>query len=301
MDDDIQDLAERAPETTEQVLEFATDYLTKLKVQFGLLGLAAGTAAGAIVAWKIAYSKAEKAANGRADAEIADMREHYVAKGKSLDAQAGKTDLATIVAERGYETPEPVKSEAPPMAVQPPRQVVDAEDAMAGEPPDDSEMAENDVEGPNGIKSRDEAAVRNIFREHGRAAVPEWIPAEERKRRSPDHPYVVHYDERHDMEGYSDVSFTYYAADDVLCNERDEVVDPDHERDGLVGEANLERFGHGNPDPNTVFIRNDHLEMLIEINRSPNSFAEEVHGFSHEAWDRGNLEKMRRRERNAED
>lgn len=303
MSDDIQEVvAEHAPETTEKLAEFADDYLTGLKTRFGFLGLAVGLAVGAAGGYFFTKRKVEAAANERADAEIADMREHYLAKAMSLEAQAGKTDLADLVKERGYETPEPTISTAPPMAVQPPGAVMAAEDEMAGEPPDDAAMAEDDVEGPNGIKIKGEAAVRNIFREHGngRVASPEWNAAEERKRRSPDRPYVIHYDERHEMDGYSDVSYTYYAADDVLCNERDEVVDPDRERDDLVGEANLERFGHGCDDQNTVFIRNDNLEMMIEINRSPNSFAEEVHGFKHESWDRGNLERMRRRESNEE-
>jgi hypothetical protein len=168
------------------------------------------------------------------------------------------------------------------------------------ESPDDSAMAENDVEGPNGIKVRDEPVVRNVFEDNREKTVPhEWDLHSELRRRTPDRPYVIHYDERHDMEGYSDVSYTYYAADDVLCNEKDEVIDP-AERDDLIGEANLERFGHGNPDPMIVFIRNDNLEILYEIIKSPNSFAEEVHGFNHEGWDRGNLERMRRRERDEE-
>lgn len=285
-----EEMTEEAVEKIAEAVPQFVESMTKIKIQFGLLGAICGAAAGGMAAFAIAYRKAEREQSARADAEIAEMREHFRAKGMALEAQAGKVDLDKIIKDRGYKSksPEPETSSSPPMAVKPP-------ESVAEEPPDDSAMAENDVEGPKGVKARGEAVVQNIFREHSETATPEWDRHKELRRRSPDTPYVVHYDERHEMEGYSDISLTYYEQDDVLCNERDEVVDP-AERDRLVGEANLERFGHGSNDPNIVFVRNDSLEILYEIVKSPNSFAEEVHGFTHEAWNRGNLERMRRRE-----
>lgn len=297
---DPEEMTEEVVDKIAEALPEFTQSLTKIKVQFGILGTLVGTAAGAMVAWAIAYRKAEMKYSNWADDEIAEMREHYQAKGRALEAEAGKGDLDTLVKDKGYKSPTPDVSSSPPMAVQPPSRVVGAEDKQAGEPPDDSEMAENAVEGPNGVKSRGEKAVRNIFQEHKETATPAWDGHAERRRRTPDHPYVIHHDEKDEMDGYSDVSFTYYSADDVLCNEKDEVVDP-AERDNLVGEANLDRFGHGSGSPEIVFIRNDNLEMVFEIVKSPNSFAEEVHGFTHEGWDRGNVERMRRRERDEED
>lgn len=298
MADDIQEVAEEAIEyvtvSPEDVAEFARR-LARAKTQFGFLGSAIGAIVGSAAAYFITKRLAERKYSQISDAEIEEMREHYHAKGKALEAQAGKGDLEKLVQERGYSSPKPEKTEAPPMAVQPPASVIEADES----PPDDSAMAENSVEGPNGVKDKGETAVRNIFREREQVDIPAWDPHAERRRRSPDRPYVIHYDERHEMEGYSEVSYTYYAADDVLCNERDEVIDPAM-RDDLIGEANLERFGHGNPDPSIVFVRNDNLEILYEIIKSPNSFAEEVHGFTHESMDRGNLERMRRRERDEE-
>lgn len=292
-------------EVVEQIAEAVPQFvesMTKIKVQFGLLGAVIGAAAGAAAAWGIAYRKAVAGANARADAEIEEMREHYVAKGVALEAQAGKTDLTALVTEKGYistenEKPEPT---APPMAVQPPSSVVISEDEKAGEPPDDSAMGVNEVEGRLGVrKTAKEPETKNVFQEHKSTVTYEWNDHEERKKRAPDRPYVIHVDERHELQGYSDESLTYYVADDVLCNERDEVVDP-ADRDRLVGEANLDRFGHGSGDPEIVFVRNDNLEIMYEIVRSPNSFAEEVHGITHSGWDSGNLERMRRRERDEE-
>jgi hypothetical protein len=178
------------------------------------------------------------------------------------------------------------------MAVQPPGRVIEAEDERAGEPDDDddSEMAADDVEGPQGVRQPpSEPPIRNIFRDRDGEYEDVWDYHEERKHRSPDVPYVIHYDERHEMD-YQDVTLTYYEVDDVLCDERDTVVDPD-DRNRLIGE------GHGSNDAAIVYIRNDQLEIMYEVIKSPNSFAEEVHGFSHEGYDRGNLERMRARER----
>jgi len=43
----------------------------------------------------------------------------------------------------------------------------------------------------------------------------------------------------------------------------------------------VEKFGHGSGDPNVVYIRNEQYTAEIELCRSPNSYAEEVHGFKH--------------------
>lgn len=295
--------------TTEQVIDAAADVaaeiawdaeqveafirsMSKIKLKFALLGVAIGTAAGGITAFYIAYRKAELKYRKISDEEISGMREHYLEKTRALESEAQKRPLKEIIAERGYAVSE--TSDGPPMAVQPPSTgIVDD---------DDSAMAADDVEGPNGIRKQppDPPPVqRNIFRDRQAAAeevvLPEWNYHEERKRRSPDQPYVIHYDERHEMD-YQHVTLTYYTVDDVLCNDRDEPVDPE-DRDRLIGDGNLDRFGHGSKDPAIVYIRNDELELMYEVVKSPNSYSEEVHGFSHEAYDRGNLERMRTRER----
>jgi hypothetical protein len=65
----------------------------------------------------------------------------------------------------------------------------------------------------------------------------------------------------------------------------------------LIGEKNLSRFGHGSQDPSVVYVRNDQLELVYEVVRSPQSYSEEVHGIKHESFEMGNLQRMRKRER----
>lgn len=264
----------------------------------GALLVGAGISGG--LTWLFAKKRFELKYREIADDEIEEMRAHYRAKTKAAEGVAQKGAVEAIVTSRGYSTP----SEAqPPMAVQPPASVVAAEDEQAGEPPDDSAMATNAVEGTHGIKPRPNPpeVIRNVFQEHGRRTVEEgeWDWHAERSKRSPDRPYIVHTDERLELE-YEEMTLTYYSVDDVVCNDRDEIFDME-DRELKLGEANLLRFGHGSGDPSIVYIRNDTLELVFEVVLSPNSFSEEVHGFAHDSGYHGNLERMRARERDEQD
>lgn len=256
--------------------------LTWNRVGFCALGLAVGGVAGYFVTKRLLKTKYSKIA----DEEIAEMRNHYLEKARAAEAAAAKRPVEEIVQERGYSPSGDRTNTPPPMVVQPPEssqremERIESEDEAAGEPPDEPE-------------------AHNIFQEV-EPVEHEWDYHEELKRRSPDIPYVIHYDERQEMgDAYHEVTLTYYEGDDVLCNERDDIVDPD-ERDNVVGEGNLDRFGHGSNDPSIVYIRNDKLEIVYEVIRSPHRFAEEVHGFRHYGYGK-NLERMRARERDEQE
>jgi hypothetical protein len=260
-------------------LEAVTRGLQAVNLAYFGLGLAAGAAIGGFAAWKVAYAKAEAKYSEISATEIAEARDHYNDKVVALENEASKGDLEEIVRERGYvseEADEPEMSASPPMAVTPPAavrdraaEIAESEDEAAGEPPDDE-----------GLEVAPEPVTRNVFRDHGE---PEdvWDWPTERAQRSPLRPYVIHLDEREERQAYDVVTYTYYEQDDVVCNERDEPLS-EEERERIIGEENLGKFGHGSRDATVVYVRNDKLEMDMEIIQSPNSFAEEVHGFEPE-------------------
>jgi hypothetical protein len=272
--------------------------LNRAKVQFYCLGMAIGGLTGAVLAYKFAYSKAETKYSKIADKEVEEMRRHYMEKGKALESEAAKRPVDELVEERGYVSFSEIDPDAeppdpdlpPPMVVKPPTPAPSNEKEYKAL--EEHRARQRTVDRINAERERNQAENRNIFEEA--EITHEWNWHEERRRRSPDIPYVIHIDEIHDLD-YQSVTLTYYTLDDVLCNERDEVIDPD-ERDGLIGDANLDRFGHGSNDASIVYVRNDKLELVYEICKSPNSFAEEVHGFSHSEYGK-NLERMRVRER----
>jgi hypothetical protein len=235
-----------------------------------LVGVAAGGAAGYIFAKRQLETKYSQIA---AD-EIAEMREHFYAKEVAREQEAGKGDLEDIVKSRGYATPpdEEEEATAPPMAVTPPEAVVERAE----------EVRDEEAETPPAPEEDPAPETRNIFRDAPPQVEPdEWDWHKERAQRSPLRPYIIHRDEREDNEAYDGVTYTYYEADDVVCNERDEVIGPE-DRETIFGESVLEKFGHGSGDAAVVYVRNDKLEMDIEIVHSPNSYAEEVHGFEPE-------------------
>jgi hypothetical protein len=288
-----------APETATEIAEIAADgvadgmhvvgeeALAAEKAVRGLdgmnlayfgLGLAAGAAIGGFIAFKVAYGKAETKYSEIAAEEIAEMQEHYNRKATALAAETGKGDLEKLVRERGYSPPEEddeqeeTTSATPPMAVTPPAAVVEAAEE-ASESEDEAEVPPSPEEDP-------EPEVRNVFQE---AAPPEddWDWHKERASRTPLAPFVIHREERDEHEAYEGVTYTYYEQDDVVCNERDEVIGAE-DRERIFGEANLEKFGHGSGDVSVVYIRNPVLEMDVEVIKSPNSYAQEVHGLEPE-------------------
>jgi hypothetical protein len=256
-------------EATEAVTEVVEEVAggNGLGMFFG--GLVVGVAGGGVLGYIFAQRRLETKYQDLAQEEIEEMREHYHQKSVALEAEAGKKDLGEIVKERGYVPEEPEESAEPPMAVTPPTAVVERAEETADEEAEPEPSEEEVDEAP-------EPVTRNVFRD--REDLPEWDEHKERARRSPMKPYVIHREERDTQEAYDGVTYTYYEQDDVVCDERDDVI-PEEDRERIFGEANLERFGHGSGDPTVVYIRNDKLEMDIEIVRSPNSYAEEVHGF----------------------
>lgn len=114
---------------------------------------------------------------------------------------------------------------------------------------------------------------RNIF-----VADPaDWDYEYELSVRNPLKPYIITEEEYLEAEpGFDQTSLTYFEEDDVLIDDRDQPV-TDHEK--TCGSGNLLRFGHGSKNNNVVYVRNETLQLDMEIMRSTGSYAREVLGF----------------------
>lgn len=285
MSDELPDNAELIPFTLEDAKEMllrSGELVEPGKSKVGLAlfgGFVVGAGLGGALGFYLTRLKLEAKYVKIAEDEIDDMRKHYRDKVTALDNTVAKPKLDEIVREQGYST-------EPPMAVAPPTTVIN-NSAKDSTDPRSEPKAENVFEKPQ--VTAEEAGTPMIDRN--------WDYDKELARRSHQKPYVIHIDEKNETEEYDTVTYTYYEEDDILCNEADEVIDKD-ERDQLIGEANLNRFGHGSGDPSTVYIRNDKLEMQMEVVLSPNSFAEEVHGFQHSE---NPIKRYRRERRSPED
>lgn len=102
-----------------------------------------------------------------------------------------------------------------------------------------------------------------------------WDYPKELSNRTAEFPYVLHKDEFESSEtGYIQKTFIYYNEDDVLV---DETERPLPHADIIVGLHNL-KWGYGSDDDNIVYIRNEHLELEIEIVKTFSSYEREVLG-----------------------
>lgn len=205
------------------------------------LGLAGGFAGGYIFAKK----KLDAEYNERLDAEIARTREFYKRTYKADD----------------YETPESAAEIL----------LDDAAEALRSYQGvttiDDVEMEVGDT------VIFDEPVEKNIFENGDQLQI-------DKSDRSPEKPYVVDLDEyMGNPNEHDQISLTYYAGDNVLATDDDEVVD---NVNSIVGRMNLNMFGASDPEePHVVLIRNEKLRTDYEITHSDGKYAHEVLGFEH--------------------
>lgn len=121
----------------------------------------------------------------------------------------------------------------------------------------------------------------------------------EKELRTPEEPYIVTHDEFFENEFEFDQSkLTYFDEDGVLV---DEHSNPLEEYESLVGGDHLLRFGSGSNDRNTVYVRNEKVEVEWEIVRSTGSYVKEVLGLENNEPDtlkhsNRNAQQRRRRE-----
>jgi hypothetical protein len=205
------------------------------RVGFFAGGLGVGFAVGLFFGYRWNKEKIRAEQIKRADEEIIEIRKVLQER---YAIHQDKPPLDEVVEERGYSVPvveEPERPTRPPVVVEPARS-------------------------SNEDKSKDD----------------DWDYSKEVPKRNQHHPYVIHQDEYNAEEpGYQQQTWTYYAADDILVDEDDEVV---VRPELIVGTENLRKFGHGSDDPDVVFIRNDRVQIEFEICRTLKSHSVEVLG-----------------------
>lgn len=98
--------------------------------------------------------------------------------------------------------------------------------------------------------------------------------------RNPNEPYVISVKEfMEDRLEYDKVTLSYFEDDDVLCDEREEVIP---NVDATVGSDALTKFGVLSEDSKIVYVRNERTKTDFEVLRDSGSYSEIVLGFKEE-------------------
>lgn len=234
----IEGVAEEIATNLEEVAEVTRRVDTRA-VGFLFGGILIGASVGFYFGHRWNREKIKAEAFKESQEEVEKIREMYRQKSTLTGVvSALKPPVEQIIEERGYSTKEP---ETRPLKAPVPMH-------LEAVPPPVQEPLEE--------------------------APPEWNYGWELANRKKDEPYVIHKDEWDGSEGFTQTSYTYYEVDDVLTDTDDR---PLPHADLVVGQTNL-KFGHGSGDPNQVYVRNEKLEMEMEIIRVPRSYEEEVLG-----------------------
>lgn len=94
--------------------------------------------------------------------------------------------------------------------------------------------------------------------------------------RREDRPFIVSSDEFfNDDQDYETITITYYEGDEILADDRDEVI---YDIDGTIGVGTIDYFGHDKDDPNTIYVRNHKVEANYEVILDKGSYSKEVLG-----------------------
>lgn len=237
------------------------------------LGLGVGAAAGFYFGYRYNKQKLRLEILEEAEKEIDDIREHYRQKVVALEE---KPALEEIIEQRGYRSD-------------------DAEDEETDEEPENEDLPDPAEVGQHVAKQMVDNILQPPLVQEGRLKPPvpvdedvpagtesSWNYALERSRRSVEKPYIIHEDECIAGEvDHRKIEVTYFEIDEVFVDDNDQVLTNAEE---VIGRQNL-RFGHGSSDPDTVFVRNNKLELDIEITRLHKSYEEEELGLERDDGD----------------
>jgi len=282
----LEKVADVVPEVLDQSVHVAAD-VTKsgvrafrnpktIVVVLGISCVVAGAGLG-VVAYKIAKKRLQKEYEEKLDQDLAEMREFYIRQAKAgkystprsaAEAMLTNDAVETLEKYRAEQKARAEKAEEKPEPVGPRK--IEYSKIVTNEQAKD-EMRDNVVQ-------LEETAERNIFVDGRPLVSDDWDAEAEEASRNRAFPYIISQEEFFENTfEHSQNTLTYYEGDEVLADEKDEMI---HDPDMIIGEGNI-RFGYGSREANNVYIRNEKMEADFEVVRSTGKYAEEVLGIRH--------------------
>lgn len=90
--------------------------------------------------------------------------------------------------------------------------------------------------------------------------------------------FTVSEEEMEAYDNFEDISLTYYAEDDILCDDQDQVIE---DPEAVIGDV-LTKFGLKSGYPDTVFVINKRVRAIFEVLMVEGSYQEIVLGVKNE-------------------
>lgn len=90
--------------------------------------------------------------------------------------------------------------------------------------------------------------------------------------------FTVSEEEIETYDNFEDINLTYYAEDDILCDDQEQVIE---DPEVVIGDA-LTRFGLKSGYPDTVFVINKRVRAIFEVLMVEGSYQEIVLGMKKE-------------------
>lgn len=137
-------------------------------------------------------------------------------------------------------------------------------DAYSGEKEEDEE-----------VQAELKEVSANVFTNY--ANTDTWDADKEEAERDTSKPYIISFDEFFEnAPDHVQDQLTYFSEDGVLADSTDKPVD-----ESIVGEEHLDvkMFGRGSRDPNILYIRNEQMDLDLEISYAEGKYSEQVMGF----------------------
>lgn len=218
--------------------------------------------------------------------EVAQIKAHYhkvIEDSKvQMRNEAEKDVMETVLTHLGYASVEEAEQEIKELendelALQEQENFVDPED-LSDAAPSDPRIA-NIWDTPQLSREEYLNGVGDDPEDEEELAEDEFIPRGAIVT-EPDYPFTITRDDYFDDEpDYDKLTLTYYVADDILADTRDEIVD---DVEGTIGPDALESFGHISGDPNICYVRNRERDADFEIVRDERSYSVVIHGMDPE-------------------
>ena len=90
--------------------------------------------------------------------------------------------------------------------------------------------------------------------------------------------FTVTEEEMETYDNFEDIDLTYYAEDDILCDDQEQVIE---DPEAIIGDA-LTKFGVKSGYPDTVYVINERVRAIFEVLMVEGGYQEIVLGMKHE-------------------